>query len=240
MRCATGPPGSPGCSATTGSDRTAEQARARHDELAGQGVVLAARLVSRAGALRRAAAEVEAAQAQLRRAETLAAQHALTIRADGAVLPAAGLQGLLDDPAVPRALGGLVTAALARYAAVPALLVPPLPPVRLPGPLPAPPGAPAAGVWPPGPPPAGDPALVAGWFAALGPAGQAQVIAAHPERVGGADGVPAWARDPANRALLPLLEARLTAALVRARARAPDRDRGLRCDGLTWSARLRR
>lgn len=51
-------------------------------------------------------------------------------------------------------------------------------------------------------PPACDAAVVARWWAALSPAEQSTVIAETPARVGNLDGVPAWARDRANRQLL--------------------------------------
>jgi hypothetical protein len=61
--------------------------------------------------------------------------------------------------------------------------------------LPADVGVPAA--------PAGRaPSGVAQWWASLSAAGQRVAIAADPERVGALDGVPAWARDRANRLLL--------------------------------------
>ncbi|SOC47478.1 Alpha/beta hydrolase [Blastococcus aggregatus] len=51
--------------------------------------------------------------------------------------------------------------------------------------------------------PAGtDPAAVARWWAALPVAGQLALVEESPERLGALDGVPAWARDRANRVLL--------------------------------------
>jgi hypothetical protein len=55
-------------------------------------------------------------------------------------------------------------------------------------------------------PRAGDPRAVAGWWAGLTAAAQLAVIRARPAAVGALDGLPAWARDRANRL-------RLTAAL---------------------------
>ena len=46
------------------------------------------------------------------------------------------------------------------------------------------------------------PAAVASWWAALSAGARRELIAARPESVGGLDGVPAWARDRANRFLL--------------------------------------
>jgi hypothetical protein len=54
----------------------------------------------------------------------------------------------------------------------------------------------------PGVPTAGPPADVAAWWAALSPAQQLALISGSPAVVGALDGVPAWARDRANRALL--------------------------------------
>lgn len=50
----------------------------------------------------------------------------------------------------------------------------------------------------------------AAWWTLLTPGEQQQVILDHPEVVGPADGVPAWARDRANRTLLDRAEAWLT------------------------------
>jgi hypothetical protein len=52
-------------------------------------------------------------------------------------------------------------------------------------------------------PPSGDPpAAVAAWWAGLSASAQLAVVAADPFRIGALDGVPAWARDRANRVLL--------------------------------------
>ena len=52
-------------------------------------------------------------------------------------------------------------------------------------------------------PPAGDsPSDQNAWWNGLTPEEQEAVIADHPEWIGGTDGIPAWARDGANRALL--------------------------------------
>jgi hypothetical protein len=59
-------------------------------------------------------------------------------------------------------------------------------------------GVPAYALVPAGSPPAD----VARWWASLSAADQRQVIATHAESVGGLDGIPAWARDRANRRLL--------------------------------------
>jgi hypothetical protein len=54
----------------------------------------------------------------------------------------------------------------------------------------------------PAPPPPGDPRAVAGWWAGLTASEQLAVIRATPVAVGALDGLPAWARDEANRAQL--------------------------------------
>jgi hypothetical protein len=52
-------------------------------------------------------------------------------------------------------------------------------------------------------PPAGaDPATVAAWWSGLGSADRQALVTADPGLVGGLDGLPAWARDAANRTLL--------------------------------------
>lgn len=68
-------------------------------------------------------------------------------------------------------------------------------------------------------PPTG-PADASAWFAALTEAEREWVIAAHPEWVGPRDGIPAWARDRANRALLDVFAEQL-AAQARALRDAP-------------------
>lgn len=54
----------------------------------------------------------------------------------------------------------------------------------------------------PEPPAGGDPAATARWWAALPAAAQLTLVRSRPELVGSSDGVPAWARDRANRHLL--------------------------------------
>lgn len=60
----------------------------------------------------------------------------------------------------------------------------------------------AGGAVPPAPPRSRDADLVARWWAALPAAAQLSLVAASPSTVGGLDGVPAWARDRANRHVL--------------------------------------
>ncbi|MGY1632593.1 alpha/beta hydrolase [Geodermatophilus sp. SYSU D01186] len=52
------------------------------------------------------------------------------------------------------------------------------------------------------PPRAAAPAAVAGWWAALSVAARTSAIHGHPERIGNLEGLPAWARDRANRLVL--------------------------------------
>lgn len=62
--------------------------------------------------------------------------------------------------------------------------------------------SPAAGATATEPPAAGDPGVVARWWAALPVSDQLALVATAPAGIGPLDGVPAWARDRANRALL--------------------------------------
>lgn len=80
-----------------------------------------------------------------------------------------------------------------------------------------PPGAvPPGGTTPATPPAGGTPQQNADWWRSLTPAQQAAIIAEHPELVGNLDGVPGWARDQANRALLPQYRAELEEQLATA------------------------
>lgn len=88
----------------------------------------------------------------------------------------------------------------------------------LPGAVPpgsTPPGGAPGG--PPGAPPAGGtPQQNADWWNSLTPAQQAAIIADQPELIGNLDGVPGWARDGANRSLLPVYRAQLEEQLASA------------------------
>lgn len=78
---------------------------------------------------------------------------------------------------------------------------------------------------PPTVPDSGDPVSVAHWWAGLSAVAQLAAIRAHPAEVGRLDGLPAWARDRANRlALAAVLADPRTAAraLVTARAVVAD------------------
>ncbi len=59
----------------------------------------------------------------------------------------------------------------------------------------------------------------AGWWSALSPAARQRVVAEHPEWIGNRDGIPAAARDEANRRLLGERAARLDADLGAVQAR---------------------
>ncbi|MGC0143144.1 alpha/beta hydrolase [Pseudactinotalea sp. Z1732] len=65
-------------------------------------------------------------------------------------------------------------------------------------------------------PPAGaDERDVARWWREMDPAAQQHVLAEHPEWVGNLDGIPGWARDEANRTLLPRYRSELAASYDR-------------------------
>ena len=63
-------------------------------------------------------------------------------------------------------------------------------------------------------PASGTPYELGGWWAGLSTQQREQVIVEHPAWVGAADGLPAWARDRANRLRLTALEAPLVAELA--------------------------
>ncbi|MGH3931233.1 MAG: alpha/beta hydrolase, partial [Pseudonocardiaceae bacterium] len=70
----------------------------------------------------------------------------------------------------------------------------------------------------PEPPPGGSAADNAGWWASLPPAERFTLVAAHPELIGNLDGIPAQARDSANRIRLPEERAALAAEVTRLEA----------------------
>lgn len=71
----------------------------------------------------------------------------------------------------------------------------------------------------PGPPAAGDPAASAAWWNGLTGTERDRVLAEHPEWVGNRDGIPAAARDDANRTLLATEITRVDRELADAEAR---------------------
>ncbi|HEY2763445.1 MAG TPA: alpha/beta hydrolase [Pseudonocardiaceae bacterium] len=85
-----------------------------------------------------------------------------------------------------------------------------------------PPSGPQTGTSGPGTtriPPAGtSPQRVAQWWAGLSPADQYELIHTHPEQIGNLDGIPAHARDEANRSRLPRERATLQAQATRLQA----------------------
>ena len=90
------------------------------------------------------------------------------------------------------------------------------------GPDPSPPVVAAAAIGVPAPPGgsvADSVADSAGWWSVLSPAARQRVVAEHPEWIGNRDGIPAAARDEANRRLLGERAARLDADLGALQAR---------------------
>jgi uncharacterized protein YukE len=177
---------------------------------------------------------VSGAQALLRSAQHLAAGNGLTIRPDGTVTWAMPLPGVLgeavDDirslftglPAAAGQVSDLVASAL-RLAAetdgeVSALLA------RLPGSAAVVRAAEAlpsriAGQMPP---PAGmSPAQASAWWKALGSAAQQQLIRRYPATIGSMNGLPATARDQANRLALREDQDSLERQLTRLEANVP-------------------
>jgi hypothetical protein len=75
-------------------------------------------------------------------------------------------------------------------------------------------------------PAGGEPDEVAGWWAGLSLAAQLAAVRGCPELVGGLDGVPAWARDRANRELLRRAGAAGAAARAVAAALTAEEDGG--------------
>ncbi|MGH3942152.1 MAG: alpha/beta hydrolase [Pseudonocardiaceae bacterium] len=70
----------------------------------------------------------------------------------------------------------------------------------------------------PTPPPGGSATDNAGWWASLSPAERFTLVAAHPQLIGNLDGIPAQARDSANRIRLPEERAALAAEVTRLEA----------------------
>lgn len=73
------------------------------------------------------------------------------------------------------------------------------------------------------PPPAG-PIAAGRWFAGLSDAERDEVIREHPQWVGPCDGLPAWARDRANRLLLESMARQAMAELTTVREQPSDAD----------------
>ena len=153
----------------------------------------------------------------------------------------AALDEQRDGARVAGALAGEALAAAGRVAAAATRAAEPLAGLGEPA------GAPAVsfadlltrvGAAPPGPVPAlpadRDPARVARWWSELPPAGREALLAGEPAALGALDGLPGWARDRANRAVLagdlrylpPGSPAHATAAAVADELAARDRDGG--------------
>lgn len=132
-----------------------------------------------------------------------------------------------DYEAALMTLRARLASAAARYAAAP--FAPAHPGIDAPAPV-----ASAAGLVPASatsPPPSG-PVAARAWFAALTDAERAEVIQEHPDWVGPCDGLPAWARDDANRRLLESTAQRAMAELAALREQPSDGD-------LSWRDILR-
>lgn len=228
------------------SGRAAHDAAVQADRLAARGLRLAQQLQDAAAALLTGAHGVEAAQRLLAAADRLAAERPsdpVAGRPLGAQLVAARPPGA-ELPEVQQ----VRARALADYRLAAAELAARLREVGMPRagmagagmpgagpPVPSPVGAPPAGGLP-SPAPA-DPAAVATWWAGLTAEQREWLIRERPESVGPADGLPAEARDRANRTLLADAEALLLDRLATTAASAPDADDTL--DRLRAVANLR-
>ena len=210
-------------------------AAARHTELVAMGHILRSSLDDLADGIAAAAQGAEDAQDTLRRADLLAHQHGYVVDDSGCARPitvmtapttSPGSTGPTTSPDVVRSIEALVERSRARYAAAVASLAAVRAPVLDRAVAARPP---CAGDLPldrevvdDAPPLAGFLPLsgtrLASAFAGLTARQQAALIAAHPEWAGAAAGLPAWARDSANRALLAGLIPRLRAELEVARS----------------------
>ncbi len=88
-------------------------------------------------------------------------------------------------------------------------------------------------------PPPDSPIAASAWFAGLSDIERDEVIRSHPEWVGPRDGLPAWARDRANRLVLESVAQRLMAELAARRDEPTDADQPWR-DVLRPQLRSRR
>ncbi len=215
------------------SGLAAKAADAHADGLAAGGLRLAEQLQAASAALLTGGRQVEAAQRLLAAADRLAAA------SDPRSGPSIGAQLVAPEPtdAEPPEVQQLRARALADYRGAVAQLAARLRGVGMPGvgpPIPSPDGAPPAGGLP-SPAPA-DPAA-ATWWAGLTAEQREWLIRERPEWVGPADGLPAEARDRANRTLLADAEALLLDRLAMTAASAPDADDTL--DRLRAVANLR-
>ncbi|MBN1091407.1 hypothetical protein JKP75_01660 [Blastococcus sp. TML/M2B] len=214
--------------------RTLEEGRDWSGPAATQARELLLQLSSAAASLDAGFSGSRADCARLLRAAITATDRATTALALARELPVP-LDAALDDAGTlsaavdrlvlgPAAVAPAVTAAQEALAAAEAVQAAA---GRAAGELPALVALPGGSIGPVGPPPAlpaaGSPALVARWWAALPLADQLSLIASEPGRVGAMDGVPAWARDRANRiALGEVLADPAAGDGVRAAARVVD------------------
>uniref|UniRef100_UPI001BDD6883 alpha/beta hydrolase n=1 Tax=Pseudonocardia lacus TaxID=2835865 RepID=UPI001BDD6883 len=184
-----------------------------HERLAGRFRRAAGTLTALGPALGRAADAVADLRRDLAEIDAVAAAHGLRIDPDGTVTaPAPALPWLPADPLAAELTASLtdilrradeldatLAAVLTAAADVPTTEA-----------LPAPPGADAA------------PDRNAAWWASLTPAQQQRLLRTDPDLVGDRDGLPAAARDEANRSRLDTEAARTAEAIAATTARLAD------------------
>ena len=215
----------------------ADAARAEHERMARQVHRLAAGAAAVRSGLAAAADAVAGLHAGLAAAQELADGNGFTIAADGVVADA-----VADAPAVPAVAAAGPAAGAGARSAVRAEIVDRVEQVLraagaldtelaallhtiaadTAGPDPSPPVVPAAAIGVPAPPGgsvADSVADSAGWWSVLSAAARQRVVAEHPEWIGNRDGIPAVARNEANRRLLGERAAGLDADLGALQAR---------------------
>jgi len=211
----------------------AEAAAARHTELRGEHTRIVSAVTATASALDRAAEQVAAIAGLVELADEVARTQGLAITDFGEVVEVPGWPVPMDpiaaqqlsltrerarwevrddveqliaragevDASLHASLGAALSGAVAASGG------------RAPGPLRLSPGGGADAGPSSVPPGLGGPGWTpwdsAAWWILLTPSERDAVIAEHPERVGPTDGVPAWARDRANRVLLDRAEVSL-------------------------------
>lgn len=205
------------------SGRAAQAAAGQADTLAARGLRLVQQLQDTSAALLTGAHGVEAAQRLLAAADRLAAGSASD--SDVGWTRVNQLVTARPPGAEPPEVHQLRARALDDYREVVAQLAARLLETGMPGawpPVPGPVGGlPAAGF--PSPAPT-DPTAVAIWWAQLTAEQREWLVRERPEWVGPADGLPAWARDRANRTLLADAEELLLGRLATTAASSPDAD----------------
>jgi hypothetical protein len=194
----------------------ADAARALHEHLVRSVRRMAAEAASARTGLGVAADAVAGLHAGLAVAQDLADANGFTIAVDGTVADAGAGAGVGDRVrAVVRAeIVDRVEQVLRAAAALDTELAALLNAAAASGPV-SPPG----GVLGVPTPPSGTVADSAGWWSALSPAARQRIVAEHPGWIGNRDGIPAAARDEANRRLLgesdSLVDAELRAIQAR-------------------------